>query len=48
MLKNLLAKYLKPAVLAESVAAGALFAVDYENPENHVENERLVIGCITM
>ena len=39
---------MKPAALAESVAAGGLFAVDYENPENHVQNERLVIGFITM
>ena len=34
--QNILAKYVKLAVLAESVKAGGLFVVDYNNQDNHV------------
>ena len=49
MLKNIVAKYVKPAVLAESLRAGGhgLCVVDYNNPENHLPNESLVIGFVT-
>ena len=36
--KDILAKYVKLAVLAESVKAGGLFVVDYNNHDNHVPN----------
>ena len=48
MLQNILGKYVKPAVLAESLRAGGLSMVDFKNPENHVDNECLLFGFMTI
>ena len=34
-------------MLAESLKAGGLSTIDFKNPENHVDNECLVIGFLT-
>ena len=47
MLQNLIGKYVKPAVLADSLRAGRLSEVDYNNPENLVDNEHLFIVFVT-
>ena len=47
LLQNLLGKYGKPVVLAESLGAGGLSSVDFKNPANHVDNESLLIGFLT-
>ena len=46
MLQHLIGKYVKPAVLAESLRACGLPEVDYKNPENHMDNEHLSIGFV--
>ena len=48
MLQSILGKYVKPAVLAESLRAGGLSTVDFKNPENHLDKECLVIGFMTI
>ena len=47
MLQSILGKYAKPTVLAESLRAGGLSIVDFKNPENHLDNECLLIGFMT-
>ena len=47
MLKNILGKFCKPAVLGECLRAGGLSSVDFRNSENHVDNECLVTGFLT-
>ena len=46
MLKNLFGKYVKPAVLADSLRAGGLSEVDYKNPENHMDNKHVSIEFV--
>ena len=46
-LQNILGKYVKPTVLAESLRAGELPSVEFKNPGNHVDNECLLIGFMT-
>ena len=47
MRKNILGKFVKPAVLAECLRVGGLPSVDFKNPKKHVDNECLGIGFLT-
>ena len=39
--------FVKPEVIAESMKEAGLSSVDYTNAENHVDNNKLVVGAIT-
>lgn len=43
LVQSILGKYVKPAVLAESLKTGSLSTVDFRNPVKQVENDCLVI-----
>ena len=48
LLKNILAKFIKPAVIAESLRKDdGLQSVDFNDKANHVTNSNLVIGYVT-
>ena len=47
MLRNILAKFAKPLVIAEHLRAGTLTSIDFKNHENHVSNDCLSVGCLT-
>ena len=47
LLQNVLSKYVKPTVLAESLSSTGLSTVDFKNPANHVADEYLSVGFIT-
>lgn len=47
MLKNILGKFLKPAILADYLRKGRLSSVLYTNSDNHVDRDKLVIGFST-
>ena len=44
LLQNVLSKYVKPTVLAESLSSTGLSTVDFKNPANHVADEYLSVG----
>ena len=47
MLRNILAKFVKPSVIAEHLRAGTLTSIDFKNDENHVTNNCLSVGFLT-
>ena len=47
LIKNVLGKFVKPAVLVECLRAGGLSSVDFKNSINHVDDEKLVVGFMT-
>ena len=48
LLKNILAKFIKPAVIAEGLKKDdRLLSVDFKDKANHVTNDNLVIGYVT-
>ena len=47
LVKNILAKFVQPAVLAKCLKEGGLSSVDFKNSKNHVSDEKLVIGFMT-
>ena len=47
MLRNILAKYVKPSVIANNLRAGTLTSIDFKNEENHVSNNCLSVGFLT-
>ena len=47
MLRNILAKFVKPSVITEQLRAGTLTSIDFKNEENHVADNCLSIGFVT-
>lgn len=48
LIKNVLSKFVKPSVISEALNdGGKLSSVDFVDPENHVNNSKLVIGFMT-
>ena len=46
MLRNILAKFVKPSVIAEYLRAGTLTSIDFKNDENHASNDCLSVGFL--
>ena len=46
LLKNVLAKFVNPPVIASCLQAGTLSSIDFTNPDNQVSDDKLVIGFI--
>lgn len=47
VLQNILAKFVKPSVIAEHLRADTLTSIDFKNGENHVGNNCLSVGFLT-
>lgn len=47
LVKSILAKFVKPSVISDSCREGKLSSINYRDPENHVDNGKLVVGIIT-
>ena len=48
LLKNVLGKFIKPEVIAEGLKnVDGLLSVDYMNTNNHVTDDKMVIGFVT-
>ncbi len=47
LFKTVLSKFVKPAVIAEALKNSSLLTVDFKDPNNQLENEKLVVGFLT-
>ena len=47
LLKNVLGKFVKPAVLFDSLKSGGLSTVSYKEASNQLDDNKLVIGFMT-
>lgn len=47
LLKKVLAKYIKPPILVCDIQKETLLELDFKDPNNHVNDEELVIGFVT-